>query len=257
MTNTLLTYIPVIMLLLSLGAAIAIFPMPEHATRLRATVNISLAVVKVGLVASLFPLVLVEEVHPVIALPFVPGLDIVLRVEPLALLFAALSSVLWLITTVYAIGYLRGKPNQSRFFGFFSLCVTATVGISFSGNLVTFTLSLRDAQLGHLPAGGPLGHPKEAIRVARTYLRYTLSGGLALLVGVVWLTVYTGQANFQAGGTEAVDVLAAESPVVAILIFILLVGGLGVKAALVPCTAGSRWPWSHPRPSPRCCTPWP
>lgn len=233
MTTTLFTYIPVIMLLLSLGAAMAIFPMPEQANRLRATVNISLAVVKVGLVATLFPLVLVEEVYPEVTLPFVPGLDLVLRVEPLSLLFAALSSVLWLITTVYAIGYLRGKPNQSRFFGFFSLCVTATVGISFSGNLVTFLLFYEMLSLVTYPLVAHWGTPA-ALRAARIYLRYTLSGGLALLVGVIWLTVYTGQADFQAGGAEGVDVLADQSPTIAILIFVLLIGGLGVKAALVP-----------------------
>jgi multicomponent Na+:H+ antiporter subunit D len=62
----------------------------------------------------------------------------VLRVDFLALLFVSLSAVLWLVTTIYAIGYLEGSPHRSRFFGFFSLCVTATMGIALAGNLVTF-----------------------------------------------------------------------------------------------------------------------
>ena len=219
--NDVISFIPVIMLLLSLGAALMIFPMPEHANRLRGMVNITLAVIKVGLVATLFPLVLVEGVHPEVTLPFVPGLELVLRVEPLSLLFAALSSVLWLVTTVYAIGYLEGRPNRSRFFGFFSLCVTATVGISFAGNLVTFLLFYEMLSLVTYPLVAHWGSP-EALRAARTYLRYTLTGGLSLLVGVIWLTVYAGQADFQAGGAEGVDVLAAESPTIAILIFILV-----------------------------------
>jgi multicomponent Na+:H+ antiporter subunit D len=231
--NDFLSVIPVIMLLLSLGAALLIFPMPEHANRLRSTVNIGLAVIKVGLVAMLFPLVLVEGINPEVTLPFVPGLELVLRVEPLSLLFAALSSVLWLITTVYALGYLAGKPNQSRFFGFFSLCVTATVGISFSGNLITFLVFYEMLTLVTYPLVAHWGSP-EALKAARTYLRYTMTGGLSLLVGVIWLTVYAGQADFQAGGAEGVDVLAAESPNIAIIIFILLIAGVGVKAALVP-----------------------
>lgn len=228
-----LSWIPPIMLLLSLGAAIAIFPLPERFKRLRATINLSVAAVKLCLVVALFPIVLVEGIHPEFAIPFVPGIDLVLRVDELALLFATLSSVLWLLTTIYALGYLRGKPHQSRFFGFFSLCVTATVGISFSGNLVTFLVFYEMLTLVTYPLVAHWGTP-EAMRAARTYLRYTLSGGLALLIGVMWLTIYAGKADFQAGGAEGVDELAASSPGIATVIFVLLVGGLGVKAALVP-----------------------
>jgi multicomponent Na+:H+ antiporter subunit D len=60
--------------------------------------------------------------------------------DPLALLFITLSAVLWLLTTVYAIGYLEGSPNRSRFFSFFSLCVTATAGIALAGDLFTFII---------------------------------------------------------------------------------------------------------------------
>ncbi len=231
--TTILSWIPAIMLLLSLGAAVAIFPMPERANRLRATVNLSVAATKLALVVSLFPLVLIEGIHPTFEIPFVPGINLVLRVDELSLLFATLSSVLWLLTTIYALGYLRGRPHQSRFFGFFSLCVTATVGISFSGNLITFLVFYETLTLVTYPLVAHWGTP-EAIRAARTYLRYTLTGGLALLIGVIWITVYAGKADFQAGGAEGVDALAENSPVIAIIIFILLVGGLGVKAALVP-----------------------
>jgi multicomponent Na+:H+ antiporter subunit D len=52
-----------------------------------------------------------------------PGLDLVLHADALSVLFVTLSTVLWLVTTIYAIGYLEHSPNRSRFFGFFSLCV--------------------------------------------------------------------------------------------------------------------------------------
>jgi multicomponent Na+:H+ antiporter subunit D len=56
----------------------------------------------------------------------------------MSILFATLSALLWLVTTLYAIGYLEGAPRSSRFFGFFSLCVTAAMGIALAGNLLTF-----------------------------------------------------------------------------------------------------------------------
>src|SRR5690625_1982181 len=65
-------------------------------------------------------------------------LSLLLHIDALALLFVTLSAGLWLLTTVYAIGYLKGDPEQRRFFGFFCLCVTSTVGIALAGNLLTF-----------------------------------------------------------------------------------------------------------------------
>lgn len=228
-----LYWTPVVMLLLSLGVAIAIFPMAEHQNKLRGIVNLSAASLKVVLIIALFPVVLGEQIHPEFVMPFVPGIDLVLRVDEIALLFATLSTVLWLLTTIYAIGYLKNRSHQSRFFGFFSLCVTATVGISFAGNLVTFLVFYEMLTLVTYPLVAHWGTP-EAIRAARTYLRYTMTGGLILLIGVVWLTMYAGNADFQAGGAQGVTELANNSPGVAIIIFVLLIGGVGVKSALIP-----------------------
>ena len=225
--------IPVVMILLSLGAAMLIFPLPESATRLRPAVNLTAAALKVLLTLALFPVVLGGALRPEVSLPFLPGVPLVLRVDQLSVLFAALSSILWLVTTVYAIGYLRGSRHQSRFFGFFSLCVTATVGISFSGNLITFLVFFEMLTLVTYPLVAHTGTP-EALRAARVYLRYALGGGLAVLLGVVWLYAYVGRVDFAEGGSAGVATLAAERPGVATLIFGLLIVGLGVKSALVP-----------------------
>lgn len=129
------------LILLSLATALVIFPMAEGRVRLRSTVNIVAAVAKVVLIGLLVPVVVTEGLRPEFAVPFLPGVDLVLRADPLALFVAGLSAVLWLLTTIYAIGYLEDRPHRSRFFGFFSLCVMATVGIAFAGNLVTFWCS--------------------------------------------------------------------------------------------------------------------
>lgn len=228
-----LAAIPPLLVALSLAAAVIIFPLAEHRVRLRSWVNLGAASLKVLLIAALVPGVVVEGLRPEFALPFLPGIDLVLRVDPLALFFAGLSAVLWLLTTVYAIGYLRGKPHRSRFFGFFSLCVTATVGISFSGNLITFLVFYELLTLVTYPLVAHWGD-EGSLRSARIYLRYALTGGLAVLIGVVWMTMEVGPVDFAAGGAEGIADLVAASPVVAVVIFVLLVGGMGVKAALVP-----------------------
>ena len=59
---------------------------------------------------------------------FLPGLPFALGADANSVLFVTLSTVLWFWTTLYAVGYLEESPHRSRFFGFFSLCVTATTG---------------------------------------------------------------------------------------------------------------------------------
>src|SRR5699024_9161789 len=77
------------------------------------------------------------------------------------------------------------------------------------------------------------GTPK-ALRAARTYLAYTVTGGIVLLGGVAWLTAVVGPVEFRARGAAEVAELAAASPGVAAGIFATLIVGLAVKAALVP-----------------------
>lgn len=224
--------VPLAMVLISLIPGTVIFFLREEQVRWRSTLNIAAAVTKLGLVAVLVPVV-VAGARPEWRTPLFPGIDLVLRAEPLSLLFAGLSAILWLLTTVYAIGYLEHYSHRSRFFGFFSLCVAATVGISFAGNLVTFLLFFELLTITTYPLVAHWG-TAEAVRVARVYLFYTLSGGLSLLAGVALLTVHAGSVGFAEGGAAGVRVLAEEDPATAVLAFVLMVGGLGVKAALVP-----------------------
>lgn len=224
--------VPAALLLTSLVPAAVIFFLREEAVRTRTVLNLTGAVLKVALVASL--------VAPVVAgrrfewrSPLLPGIDLVLRAEPLSLLFMGLSAVLWLVTTVYAIGYLEGSPHRSRFFGFFSLSVTASVGIALAGNLVTFLVFYELLTLSTYPLVAHRGTP-QAIAGARTYVGYTSAGAVALLLGVALLHLDAGAVEFVPGGAPEVAVLADERPVAARVAFALLVVGLGVKAALVP-----------------------
>jgi multicomponent Na+:H+ antiporter subunit D len=160
-----------------------------------------------------------------------PGLDFVLHADALSVLFVSLSTLLWLVTTIYAIGYLEQTPHRSRFFGFFSLCVTATVGLALAGNLFTFVIFYELLTLATYPLIAHKGSP-EALHGARIYLRYTLFGGLLLMIGAIWLHTLTGPVDFVQGGI--LDQFAHLDPDLLRWIFLLLMLGLGVKAALVP-----------------------
>jgi hypothetical protein len=128
-------------------------------------------------------------------LPVAARHGLVLRADALSLLFFTLSAFLWLLTTIYAIGYLEGSPHRSRFFGFFSLCVSATTGIALSGDMVTFVIFYEMLTISTYPLVVHRGTPA-ALRAGRIYLAYTLGGGVVLFFATVWLRAIAGPLDF-------------------------------------------------------------
>jgi multicomponent Na+:H+ antiporter subunit D len=222
-------WLPLLVLASSLLPGLVIFMLPEKAVALRITLNLGGAVVKIILLV----LMMIGVYHGVVyefRIPLVPGLDFVLHADAMSLLFVNLSAVLWLATTVYAIGYLENSPNRSRFFGYFSLCVTATVGLAMAGNLLTFLVFYEALTLTTYPLVVHRG-TEIARKAGRTYLAYTLFGGVLVLAGTIWLYSLTGTLEFVDRGFVAG--LGIDENVLR-AIFVLLILGVGVKAALVP-----------------------
>jgi multicomponent Na+:H+ antiporter subunit D len=225
-----LSLVPLLALFSSMLAGVVIFALPEGRQRLRTGINLLAAVIKLLLVGVMIWGVL-HQVEFGLSYEILPGVRFVLQADALAMMFAGLSAVLWLLTTIYAVGYLEDSPNRSRFFGFFSLCVASTMGIALAGNLFTFFLFYEMLTLSTYPLVVHRGTEK-ALRAGRNYIIYTLSGGAALLVGMIWLQGLVGDLPFQATGQlSGVD---PQLHLPLMLVFVLLVGGLGVKAALFP-----------------------
>jgi multicomponent Na+:H+ antiporter subunit D len=222
--------LPLVTLAASLLPGLIIFFLDESRDKLRIVLNMAGATVKLILVGFMLWGVAYGNEY-LFRHTVMPGLDLVLRADSLALLFITLSALLWFLTTVYAIGYLKNSPERNRFFGFFSLCVTSTVGVALAANLFTFFFFYELLTLATYPLVVHLGSEK-ALRAGRIYLTYTLAGGAVLLIGTVWLYSLAGQVDFEHGGS--LHRLAPESHEQLRLIFIFLISGLGVKAALVP-----------------------
>jgi multicomponent Na+:H+ antiporter subunit D len=224
------TWLPLLVVASSLLPGLVIFFLRESSHRLRTVLNLGGAGLKLLLVGIMIWGVFHQHVYET-RWTLAPGLDLVLHADTLSVLFVTLSTVLWLVTTVYAVGYLEKSPHRSRFFGFFSLCVSATVGLALAGNLFTFVIFYELLTLATYPLVAHRGTP-EAVRGARIYLTYTLAGGVLLLIGTVWLHVIAGPAPFVEGGI--LSRLPVEYHPQLKVIFVLLLVGLGVKAALVP-----------------------
>lgn len=222
--------LPVFIIGCALSAGLISLLIPEARQRWRAAINLSFAIVCLLLIATVATQVY-AGVSVNIRVAFLPGIDLHLHVDALSMLFGALSGVLWLITTLYAIGYLDTYRNKSRFFGFFGLSVAATLGVAFSANLVTFVIFYEFLTLATFPLVAHKGDDA-SLKAAKTYLKYTFFGGAALLAGVVWLRLFAGPMTFTATGVlsamEGLDIWPLQA------IFVLIMLGLAVKAAIVP-----------------------
>ena len=225
-------WLPLLVLASSLIPGLIIFTLPEKAVAWRITLNLGGALLKI-LLLVLMMIGVFHGVNYEFRVPLVPGIDFVLHADALSLLFVNLSAVLWLATTVYAIGYLEDSPNRSRFFGYFSLCVTTTVGLAMAGNLLTFLVFYEALTLSTYPLVVHRG-TEAARKAGRTYLAYTLFGGVLLLAGTIWLHALTGTLEFvDQGFVRGLDL----DPATLRMVFALLILGVGVKAALVPLHA--------------------
>ena len=226
----LLDYLPLLIVLSSLLPGLLIFTLKEQQVALRTFLNLLGVTLKLVLVFLMWQGVKEGESY-YYRIAFLPGADLILQADALSLLFVVLSSVLWLATTIYAIGYLEHSPLRSRFFGYFSLCVSATVGLALAGNLVTFLLFYELLTLATFPLVVHRGTP-QSLAAGRRYLAYTLSGGLLLMLGVSLLHLLAGSPDFTPGGYLAP--LLASGSILLQVAFALLIAGLGVKAALFP-----------------------
>jgi multicomponent Na+:H+ antiporter subunit D len=222
--------LPLYIVLTSLAAAIMIFVIGERRQRTRTVVNVTAAVLKLVLITVLVMAVRAGEIH-IWRLPLLPGLDLVLHADSLTMLFSTLSAGLWLVTTIYAIGYLERSPQRARFFGFFSVCVASTMGIAAAGNLFTFFVFYEMLTLATWPLVVHRG-TKASLAGGLSYLRYTLFGSALFLAGLVWLYGLTGPMDFIHRGLVSDELTGHRASL--IIIFLLMLVGLGVKAALVP-----------------------
>jgi len=223
-------WVPLAVVASSLLPGLVIFLLREEQRTLRAALNLAGALSKAALVGLMLWNVGRFEAYEA-RMAVLPGLDLVLKVDELSLLFMTLSALLWLVTTVYAIGYLEGSPHRSRFFGFFSLCVSATAGIALAGNLFTLFVFYEVLTLVTYPLVVHRGTPA-ALAAGRSYLCYTLPSGALLLVAVAGAQVLAGPQDFAGGGY--LRPFAEGHGATLVLLFAALVIGFGVKAALVP-----------------------
>lgn len=226
-----LSLVPLLAILVSLIAVIPII-LSSRNPNVREFWTILAAVIKFGLVLTLLPGALEGRSVELHLVDLAPGIPLGLKADPLGVFFALIASGLWILTSFYSIGYMRGagEKKQTRYYAYFAICLSSTLGVAFASNLITFIFFYEILTLATYPLVIH-NEKKEAIDAGRKYLAYTLTAGLLLVAAAALVYYYTGSLDFTPGGLFTDTDLPHTTMLV---IFILFLGGVGVKAGIMP-----------------------
>ena len=230
-SNSIISFTPVLASLVSVLAIIPIVLLGRK-PNLREGASFVAGFIKFGLVVSMLPAVMAGKTIEYTLWEIVPNLAIAFRVDSLGMIFGLVASSLWIITSLYSIGYMRGLKEhaQTRFFAFFAVSLSATVGVAFSANLFTLFLFYEMLSLATYPL---VTHHQdaEARTGGRTYLTYLLTTSIGfVLPALIYIFIKTGGGlDFVAGGFLEGHVGGTE----ALVLLLLLTFGFA-KAGIMP-----------------------
>jgi multicomponent Na+:H+ antiporter subunit D len=228
---------PFLAFLIPLFGVIGIVWSGEGRKNLRETFTFIAAVTQASVVLSMIPEVLDGAIFEYHVWQIFTNVPLLLRVDGPGLLFASVASVLWIATTLYAVGYMRGlhEHAQTRFYSFFAISLSATMGVAFSANLLSMYFFYEMLSISTFPLVTHM-QDKNARTGGRTYLGYLLFTSLCLLLPAlslcyIWLT--DGQDSIAMDFLYDVGKVGAFGPTAQIVLLLLFTFGFA-KAGLMP-----------------------
>ncbi len=188
----------VILLLPFIGSLGAAF-LPRSARNLAVWLSGSIALASAVLTASLYPRIAAGDVlHLSAAWAPAIGLDLHLRVDGYAWLFAMLVTVMGVLVVLYARYYMAAADPVPRFFSFLLAFMGAMLGVVLSGNLIQLVVFWELTSLTSFMLIAYWYHREDARRGARMALIVTAGGGFCLLLGVLMLGTIVGSYDLDA-----------------------------------------------------------
>ena len=212
-------------------AAIIPIAVARDFPNVRETISIAVASTVFPLVVQVYSGLAAGEVIDIVLIEMMPGLTIRFTVEPLGMIFAGIASFLWIVTTIYAIGYMRGhhERNQTRFFMCFAVAIGSALGVAFAGNMLTLFVFYEVLTVSTFPLVAHHGS-EESKKAGRTYLGILLGTSIGLQLFAILATwVITGTLDFRDGGVFGESI----SGITVGVLLGLYAYGVG-KAALMP-----------------------
>ena len=209
------------------GAVLALLKLQN--SKVRAAYVITVAAINSLMVFALFALIGSDEVFTIFKITTTMPIQIML--DGPGRVFAGLVAFLWPLACAYAVQYMKHEGKENTFFTFYLMTYGITVGIAFAANLVTMYFFYEFLTLVTLPIVMH-GMKEKSIFAGRKYLLYSIGGAGFAFMGMIVLSVYSGVNKFRLGGF--MPELTAREMNIMLVMYLLMVFGFGVKAAIFP-----------------------
>jgi formate hydrogenlyase subunit 3/multisubunit Na+/H+ antiporter MnhD subunit len=225
------SFLPLIAVLAPLVGGILILSTGARRANLRELWTILASVGQFVAVYAMIPALLEGQMLRTTLVPLSKGLALELRVDAFGMIFALLASFLWIVVSVYSIGYMRSLKEhaQTRFYFCFAMALFGAIGTALSGNLLTLYMFYEILTVATFPLVAHKETP-EALKAARKYLVYLLGGAAFFLLAMAATYYLTGTLDFVAGGFIGGKGSAGFLRV----IFAMFIVAFGTKAAIMP-----------------------
>jgi len=222
---------PLLVILCPVIAAALILPSKNH-PNVRELWTIAASVIMFLLVLSMAPIILNgETIKLVLFQSMITGVYVGFRVDAFGEIFAITTSSLWILVSIYSIGYMRTLKEhaQTRYFFAFCLAIFGALGVALSANLLTLFIFYEIITVSTYPLVIHEQTP-DALKAGHKYFAYLITAGAFLLFGVMATYYFTGTMDFTAGGIQALG--SAPKAMVIVSFFCFLLGFM--KAAWMP-----------------------
>ena len=228
MTVPLPSVLPLLVILVPvLGAvAVALF---GHRQQALISLALGCALLCLGLVVVLITTVRQGFELELALMQLAPPMRIELSVDALGALFALTIAALFPLALIYALKFLADDDHLQRFVALTLAAQGLMLGVAFAGNLITLFAFYELFSLISYPLIVHDRSPR-ALAAGLKYIIYIVLGGVLILTGVIVVFALAGDLSFTASGLLDADTAARP----ALLAWICLIAGFGVKAALMP-----------------------
>lgn len=162
-------------------------------------------------------------------------LQIMFKTDTCGLIFAAISTFIWIICGIYSFAYFKGDKKAKRYTIFYIITLFVIIGLDLSGNLITFYLFYELMTLLSVPLVFH-NETKEAIMAALKYLFYSLCGAYMALFGLYFVYKNAPTIEYLKGGVLATSITEQNQTILLVAV-LLMVLGFSVKGGMFPMHA--------------------